>query len=88
MKGSVVQVLLRTPLFRGRYGSERERPLDRTVVEVVGEVIEERSTGLHLRVTGLVDDKGNPVADLPFAEIVLPASKIDHLVLVEGGKRG
>jgi len=83
VKGSVVQVFLRTPLFRGHYGKERARPLESTVVEVVGEVVEERSTGLHLRVEALVDEKGGDVTALPFAEIVLPASKIDHLVLVE-----
>lgn len=83
MKGSVVQVFLRTPLYRGRYGDEHGQPLDIDAVEVVGEVLEERSLGLQIRVTALRDERGNAAASLPFTRIVLPPAKIDHLVLVD-----
>jgi len=83
VKGSVVQVFLRTPLYRGRYGDDHGQPLDIDAVEVVGEVLEERSCGLQIRVTALRDERGNEAGTLPFSQIVLPPAKIDHLVLVD-----
>ncbi len=91
MKGRLVQVFLRTPLFRGRYGDGNARRLDVDVVEIVGTVVDERSAGLQIRVSSLRDERGVEASDLPFRDIVLPSAKIDHLVLVEeepltGGK--
>lgn len=84
MKGRTVQVFLRTPLYRGRFPAVGERhPLSRDVVEIVGEVIEERSAGLHLRVIELRDELGDALSPSPFGEIVLPTAKIDYTVPTE-----
>ena len=80
MEGRRVQVFLRTPLFRGRYGVDGDRELSDNVTEVIGTVLAETRTGLHLRVEGLGNDRGALEGTLPFAEIVLPLAKIDHLV--------
>lgn len=80
MEGRRVQVFLRTPLFRGRYGDGEGRVLSGDVTEVTGTVVAEGRTGLHLRVEALGNERGTLDGPLPFAEIVLPASKIDHLV--------
>jgi len=75
---------LRTPLFRGRYGTGEVRELTDDVTEVIGTVEAEARTGLHLRVEALGNERGPLDGPLPFAEIVLPVSKIDHLVPVDG----
>lgn len=84
MKGRTVQVFLRTPLYPGRVPAEGERrALDCDVMEVVGVVIEERSAGLHLRITELRDAHGEPTPAPPFEEIVLPTAKIDYTIVYE-----
>ncbi len=85
MEGRRVQVFLRTPLFRGRYGDGEGRALSDDVTEVTGTVVAEARTGLHLRVEALGTERGALAGPLPFAEIVLPVSKIDHLVPVDEG---
>jgi len=80
VEGRRVQVLLRTPLFRGRYGGGEGRELTDDVTEVIGIVEAETRTGLHLRVEALGNERGTLDTPLPFAEIVLPLSKIDHVV--------
>lgn len=79
VKGKRVQVFLRTPLFRGRYeGGEK---LQRGVVEVLGTVVAETRTGIHVKVEALRDERGEDESALPFAEIIVPPGKIDYLVL-------
>ena len=80
MEGRRVQVFLRTPLFRGRYGVNGDRELPDNVTEVIGTVVAETRIGLHLCVEGLGNERGTLEGSLPFAEIVLPLAKIDHLV--------
>lgn len=82
MEGRRVQVFLRTPLFRGRYGTDEVRELADDVTEIIGTVEAEARSGLHLRVEALGNERGHLAGPPPFAEIVLPLSKIDHLVLV------
>lgn len=77
-----VQVLLKTPLFRGRYGAQRSVELRSTVVEVIGEAAV-RDGGLDVTVQSLFDDRGQPVAaDIP--RIFLPLGKIDCYVVLDG----
>jgi hypothetical protein len=85
VEGRRVQVFLRTPLFRGRYGEGEGRVLSDDVTEVTGTVLAEARTGLHLRVEGLSNERGALDGSPPFAEIVLPLSKIDHLVPFDEG---
>jgi hypothetical protein len=73
-----VQVFLKTPLFRGKYGAKRDGQLEANVVEVHGKA-EEGKGGLDLAVSALYDDKGKEVA-APFAQIFLPLAKIDYYV--------
>ncbi len=76
-----VQVFLKTPLYRGHYGPEREAELKATVVEVRGEAIA-RDGGLEVNVAELFDHKSKPV-DAPFACMFLPTAKIDYYVIEE-----
>ena len=80
MEGRRVQVFLRAPLFRGRYGVDGERELTENITEVIGVVLAEARSGLHLRVEALANERGKVKEPLPFAEIVLPVAKIDYLV--------
>ncbi len=102
MKGTRVQVYLKTPLYRGQLGAAPEASGDpgafgvsRTpprganalsidAVAVIGEVLEERRSGLHLKVESLLDESGQAAGSVPFSEMVLPVSKIDYLVFLEG----
>lgn len=76
-----VQVFLKTPLYRGKYGTERDAELKATVTELAGEAIA-RDGGLELSVASLHDSKGQPV-DSPFSQLFLPMGKIDYYVIVE-----
>lgn len=76
-----VQIFLKNPLFKGRYGSQRDLELKEPVVEIHGEA-QHRDGGVEVRVTALHDVKGKPV-DAPFERLFLPLSKIDYLVIVE-----
>ncbi len=58
---------------------DAELTIDAT--SIVGTVVAERRAGLHLRVEELLDDEGVAARQLPFAEIVVPVSKIDYVVL-------
>jgi len=79
VKGKRVQVFLRTPLYRGSHGGAKR--LQASVVEVRGTVVAETRVGLRLKVEALADEQGNE-PEVPFAEIVLPPSKIDYLIVV------
>lgn len=101
MKGTRVQVYLKTPLFRGQLGVSAQAKRDSSAfgvsrtpspsanalsiaaVAVIGEVIEERRSGLHLRVESLLDESGKAADSVPFREMILPVSKIDYLVFFE-----
>ena len=76
-----VQVFLKTPLFRGHYGAEREAELKATVVELAGEAIA-RDSGLELSVATMFDNKGKP-CEPPFSRVFLPLGKIDYYVIVD-----
>ena len=76
-----VQVFLKTPLFRGRYGSERDAELKATIVEMAGEAIA-RDGGLELSVQSMHDNKGK-ACDPPFSRVFLPIAKIDYYVIVD-----
>ncbi len=76
-----VQVFLKTPLFRGHYGANREGELKATVVELAGEAIA-RDGGLELNVASLHDTKGKP-CEAPFKRIFLPMGKVDYYVIVQ-----
>lgn len=76
-----VQIFLKNPLFKGRYGSQRDAALKEPVVEIHG-FAEHRDGGVEVRVVALYDVKGKPV-DLPFERLFLPLGKIDYLVIVQ-----
>jgi hypothetical protein len=76
-----VQVFLKTPLFRGHYGPEREAELKKTIVELAGEALA-RDGGLELNVSSMHDSKGSAV-EAPFTRVFLPMGKIDYYVIVE-----
>jgi hypothetical protein len=80
---SRVHVLLRTPLFRGRYGAERKAELRVSAVELRGEATA-RDGGLDLLLSELRDEKGQVVDPLPFQRVFLPMSKIDFYVIEAG----
>jgi len=73
-----IQAFLKTPLYRGSYGSERDRELEANVVEVHGSS-EEAPGGLRVTVSALFDAKGKEV-EAPFKTIFLPLSKLDYYV--------
>ncbi len=76
-----VQVFLKTPLFRGKYGADRSAELTATIIELHGEAIA-RDGGLELNVSSLYDNKGRPI-DAPFSQLFLPMGKIDYYVIVD-----
>lgn len=76
-----VQVFLKTPLYRGRYGAQRDLKLDAHVVELVGDA-EAHKGGLDLRQPLLFDEKGREV-DAPFDHLFLPMSKVDYYVVLD-----
>jgi len=83
MKGRTVHVFLRTPLYRcTQPGASGQAVLTWDVMEVRGEVLDQTPTGLHIAIRELRDQHGEAPTPPPFDEIVLPGSKIDH-VLVE-----
>lgn len=73
-----VQIFLKTALYKGRYGSDRDRELSRPVVELHG-TAEHRDGGLDVTPSALFDDKGRSV-EPPFSRIFLPMSKVDHYI--------
>ena len=74
----MIQIFLKTALYKGHYGPDRDRELGRPVLEVHGPA-EHRDGGLAVAVTALFDDRGKPV-DAPFEQIFLPMSKVDHYI--------
>lgn len=80
MKLGRVRVFLRTPLYRGRPDDDRGG-LTLDVVEIVGTVVEETRTGLWLDVEAMYDARGQTEPGDPLPSIVLPAGKIDYLVV-------
>ncbi len=76
-----VQVFLKTPLFRGKYGADRSAELTATIIEVQGEAIA-RDGGLELSLSALYDNKGRLI-DAPFSQLFLPLAKIDYYVIVD-----
>lgn len=76
-----IHALLRTPLFRGRYGGDRGAELKSSVVEVRGEATA-RDGGLEVLVTELRDERGQLV-EAPFRRVFLPMSKVDFYVIEE-----
>ena len=73
-----VQVFLKTPLFRGNYGTKRDAELEANVVEVHGDA-KDGQGGLTLTVSALYDGKGKAIS-APFSTIFLPLAKIDYYV--------
>ena len=67
--------------IRRRASADEALSID--AASVLGEVIAERRTGLHLRVTALLDEHGVPAQSIPFEEMVVPLAKIDYVVLTE-----
>ena len=74
-----VQVLLKTPLFRGRFGPEHDKKLRESVVEIRG-LGTARDGGLDIEVASLHNEKGGNIA-CPIQRIFIPASKIDFYVI-------
>ncbi|MCK6529121.1 hypothetical protein L6R50_16720 [Myxococcota bacterium] len=82
LQGRRVQVLLRDPLVRGRNRmAEKQLLLHQHVIEVVGTVTDHVDGGLLMRIDELWDERGDRVDPPPFAEVLVPASKIDLVVL-------
>jgi hypothetical protein len=75
------QIFLKNPLYKGRYGGQRDRELKEPVVEIHGRS-EHRDGGVEVQVEALFDVKGKPV-DAPFERLFLPMGKIDYIVIVE-----
>ena len=75
-----VQIFLKTPLFRGKYGAKRKQELGANVIEVHGTATVSTG-GLDLKVSKLFDGKGAEVK-APFSSIFLPMAKIDYYVLL------
>lgn len=73
-------IFLCAPLFKGRYGPDRDREIKEPVVEIHG-AIRHRDGGVEVEVERLFDNKGRPV-DAPFGLIFLPLAKIDHYIVV------
>ncbi len=74
----MIQIFLKTALYKGHYGPDRDQSLSRPVFEVHGSA-EHRDGGIDVSVTAMYDDRGKPV-DAPFEKIFLPMSKVDHYV--------
>lgn len=76
-----VHVLLKTPLYQGRYGADRSRELKALVTEVRGEATS-RDGGLDIVVASMHDQRGQPV-DPPIRRLFLPLGKIDFYSVEE-----
>ncbi len=76
-----VQIFLKNPLFKGRYGSQRDVELKEPVVEIHGRA-RHRDGGVEVSVEALYDVKGKAV-DAPFERLFLPLGKIDYLVIID-----
>ncbi len=74
-----VQVLLKTALYRGRFGADHDTELKGSVMEIRGSA-EVRDGGLEVAVSSLHDERGRDVP-APFDRIFVPASKIDFYVI-------
>ena len=75
-----VQVLLKTALYRGKFGSDRTE-LSGSVMEIRGEA-EVRDGGLDIQIADLFDERGRAVS-APFSRIFVPTGKIDFYVIDE-----
>ncbi|MEE2828098.1 MAG: hypothetical protein VX498_02835 [Myxococcota bacterium] len=75
-----VQIFLKTPLFRGKYGAKRNQELEASIIEIHG-TAKAGSGGLELKVSKLFDSKGKETK-APFTSIFLPMAKIDYYVVL------
>ena len=76
---SRVTVFLRTNLF-SYSGPEKHVPSGVMVID--GRVIEQSATGITLETDRLLDDRGRVLSEASL-KLVLPHTKIDHLLLRE-----
>ena len=74
-----VQVLLKTALYRGRFGADHDQALKGSVMEIRG-AAEVRDGGLEITVASLHDERGREM-ESPFGRIFLPQGKIDFYVI-------
>jgi hypothetical protein len=74
-----VQALLKTPLYRGRFGPDHATRHRSSVTEIRGEATV-RDGGLDIVVASMHDEKGNPV-DSPLKRVFVPLGKIDFYVI-------
>lgn len=74
-------ILLKTPLYQGRYGADRSRELRALVTEIRGAATS-RDGGLDVVVESMHDQKGQPV-DPPMRRLFLPMGKIDFYSVEE-----
>ena len=73
-----VQVLLKTALYRGKFGPDRTE-LGSSVMEIRGRA-EVRDGGLDIQISDLYDERGRAVT-APFRRVFVPTGKIDFYVI-------
>ncbi len=76
-----VRVFLRQSLF-SLPGDAGHVPTGVAVLD--GELVSEGAVGLTVRVTGWMDERGRTLQGAA-RTLLVPASKLDHLVVVDGG---
>lgn len=80
MKGSAVEIFLKTPLFRFKYTEGgKEQQLMENAVRLSGKIVEEREMGVMVKIKDISNQKEKH-KDLPFETIFIPFDKIDFII--------